>query len=247
MRADPWGATAADSEMRTPLHYAALAGDAAAVQVVFDLKPERVAPGMLIQQQDATKMTVLHSAVLSGNEELVLLLLRLGQGAALNMRSTSGFFPSHLACSKGMSRAVQVMCELEQGTIQEPKKSNVGGLSCDYMGSSDPDGASLLHRATVEGHDDVVKVLLSSGLCDPNLQDADGSTALHLACAMGLDEIIEMLLPATDIDLLDAQGKRAMEWRHELCNVSSELTGALVLVDITVTVSGRSLLTIRTL
>ncbi len=32
LRADPWAATAADPELRTPLHYAALAGDLEAVR-----------------------------------------------------------------------------------------------------------------------------------------------------------------------------------------------------------------------
>ena len=78
LRADPWAATAADPELRTPLHYAALAGDLETVRLVLELKPERVRPQMLIRNQDAGGMTVLHSAVLSGNEALVMLLLEQG-------------------------------------------------------------------------------------------------------------------------------------------------------------------------
>ena len=93
LRADAWGVTAADAGLRTPLHYAALAGDLEAVRLVFDLKPERVRPEMLIKQQDTSKMTVLHAAVLSGNEAVVLLLLEAGSCAAIDVQGTMGLFP----------------------------------------------------------------------------------------------------------------------------------------------------------
>ena len=198
LRVDAWGVTAADRELRTPLHYAALAGDLEAVRILFELKPERVRADMLIKQQDVGKMTVLHSAVLSGNEELVLLLLEVGQGAAVDMRCRSGYFPVHFACSKGMSDAVEIMCQHEHAAD-----------AIAHLGSA---GDSLLHRATVEGHIKVIRVLLRFGVCNPNLQDLHGCTALHLAYAMGLADIIELLLPVTDQDLLDGQGKRALDW-----------------------------------
>ena len=198
LRAEPWGATAADAELRTPLHYAALAGDLEAVRTVLELKPERVRPDMLIKQKDAGHMTVLHAAVLSGNEELVMLLLDAGGGVGVDVASKSGLLPLQLACSKGMALAVQTMCGLDKGLagVQE----------------TGPDGSSLLHRATVEGHAEVVEVLLRCGACDANAQDAVGSTALHLACALGLEEIMEMLVPVTDENLVDHQGKLALDW-----------------------------------
>ena len=198
LRADSWGITAADQELRTPLHHAALAGDLKAIQIGMRQKPERVRPEMLVRQQDAAKMTVLHSAVLSGNEELVCFLLEVGNGAGVDVQNKVGLFPVHLACSKGMSAAVAVMCQLE---------------GCEAAKqSADPGGGTLLHRATKEGHSEAIKVLLQSGFCDPNVQDSDGSTALHLAYAMGLSDIVGELLPVTDQDILDGQGKRAMDW-----------------------------------
>jgi len=198
LRADPWGATAADPELRTPLHHAALAGDLAAVRLVLELAPERARPEMLIRQQDAGRMTVLHAAVLSGNEPLVEFLLEQGGGAGVDMPSKSGLLPVHFACSKGLARAVAAMAHLESGAAAIAKLS----------GSS----ATLLHRATVEGHLAVVKALLASGLCDPNLQDEDGSTALHLACALEFIEIVEVLEAVTDHEIADGQGKRARDW-----------------------------------
>lgn len=229
LRADAWGVTAADAGLRTPLHFAALAGDVEAVRLVLELKPERVRPEMLIKQQDASKMTVLHAAVLSGNEELVLLLLDVGHGAAIDMQGAMGLFPLHLACSKGMVRAVEQMCRQERGA---PAAAHV-----------EPDGSTLLHRATVEGHEGVVEALLRSGLCDPNAADADGSTALHLACAMGLGNIVDVLLPVTDQDLVDRQNKRPMDWWVPNEHSDAETCSCnLVHVSIAVTPSGRATL-----
>ena len=198
LRADAWGVTAADDQLRTPLHYACLGGDLEAVRAVFELKPERVHPDMLMKQRDNVKMTPLHSAVLSGNEELVLFLLDVGQGAAVDMESISGSLPLHLACSKGMAAAVEVMCKHER--------------AAGAVGKPAPNGETLLHSATMEGHEEVVKVLVDSGLSKPNLQDTDGCTALHIAYAMGLSEIVEVLLPVTDQSIVDLQGRQAIDW-----------------------------------
>ena len=240
LRAEPWGATAADAELRTPLHYAALAGDLEAVRTVLELKPERVRPDMLIKQKDAGHMTVLHAAVLSGNEELVMLLLDAGGGVGVDVASKSGLLPLQLACSKGMALAVQTMCGLDKGLagVQE----------------TGPDGSSLLHRATVEGHAEVVEVLLRCGACDANAQDAVGSTALHLACALGLEEIMEMLVPVTDENLVDHQGKLALDWYTPcLAPVACALEEPpplkceLVHFSITVTGGGKARVKIRSL
>ena len=55
LRWDGWAATAADKELRTPLHYAALAGDMESAQTLLELKPDRVRDEMLIKQQDSAK------------------------------------------------------------------------------------------------------------------------------------------------------------------------------------------------
>ena len=240
LRAEPWGATAADAELRTPLHHAALAGDLEAVRTVLGLKPERVRPDMLIKQKDAGHMTVLHAAVLSGNEELVMLLLDAGGGVGVDVASKSGLLPVQLACSKGMALAVQTMCGLDNGL------AGVQGTG--------PDGSSLLHRATVEGHAEVVEVLLRCGACDANAQDAVGSTALHLACALGLEEIMEMLVPVTDENLVDHQGKRALDWYTPcLAPVACALEAPpplkceLVHLSISVTADGKARIKIRSL
>ena len=137
--------------------------------------------------------------MVSGNEQLVLFLPEAGGGAAIDMANKKGLFPVHMACSKGMAAAVEAMCKLEDG---QDAFANVG-----------PDGASLLHHATMEGHDEVVRVLLRCGRCNPNVQDCSGSTALHLAYALEMSEIVEALVPVTDAALLDSQGKRASDWR----------------------------------
>jgi hypothetical protein len=55
-------------------------------------------------------MTVLHSAVLSGNEALVMLLLEQGQGAGADMPSQSGLLPVHLGAAHLLSGGRSARC-----------------------------------------------------------------------------------------------------------------------------------------
>ena len=229
LRCDGWGVTAADQELRTPLHHAALAGDIECARTIFELKPERVRVEMLIKQQDAGKMTSLHAAVVSGNEQFVLFLLDAGGGAAIGMENKKGLSPVHMACSKGMASALEAMCKLEDGQ--------------DAFAHVGPDGASLLHYATMEGHDEVVRVLLRYGRCNPNVQDYGGSTALHLAYALEMSEIVEALVPVTDAALLDSQGKRASDW-HVVPEDDLPTQVATVHVGIVVQADGAAILRI---
>lgn len=57
----------------------------------------------------------------------------------------------------------------------------------------DSGGYSALHHACINGHTDIVKLLLSHE-ASPNLPDMRGSSALHLAAWAGEEEIVKMLL-----------------------------------------------------
>ncbi|XP_065354530.1 ankyrin repeat and sterile alpha motif domain-containing protein 1B [Calliphora vicina] len=57
----------------------------------------------------------------------------------------------------------------------------------------DSGGYSALHHACINGHTDIVKLLLAHE-ATPNLPDMRGSSALHLASWAGEEEIVKMLL-----------------------------------------------------
>ncbi|XP_067614846.1 ankyrin repeat and sterile alpha motif domain-containing protein 1B isoform X2 [Eurosta solidaginis] len=57
----------------------------------------------------------------------------------------------------------------------------------------DSGGYSALHHACINGHSDIVKLLLNNE-ASPNLPDSRGSSPLHLAAWAGHQEIVKMLL-----------------------------------------------------
>lgn len=59
------------------------------------------------------QMHALHYAVLSGNEELVELMVAHGGERAAGVPNGQGMYPLHMACSKGMARAVAALCKIE--------------------------------------------------------------------------------------------------------------------------------------
>lgn len=65
------------------------------------------------------QMHALHYAVLSGNEELVELLVSLGGDRAAGIANGDGLYPLHMACSKGMAKAAAALCKIE-GVMEVP-------------------------------------------------------------------------------------------------------------------------------
>lgn len=193
LRVDSWACVAVDPDFRSPVHLAAMNGSLEMLQSLFESKPARVKPAMLLKQTDNFKMTPLHCAVLSGNEDVVMYLIDYGEGAGADVQSKDGQYPIQMAVSKGMLAAVSRLSRL-------PGTEEVNA-------SVDKDGYSLLHRATMEGFGDVVEVLVEKQIIDANIQDHCGCTALHLAYAFGHDHIASLLKPVTDLSLTDEDGR----------------------------------------
>jgi len=168
---DPWSAVAMDASFRTPLHYACMQGNREVARMLLERKPGRVACNIMMKQQDDFKMTPITCAILSGREELVEDMLEAGSFSGIDLPSKDGLYPLQLACSKGMSRVVSSLCSQPHG---EELAQRLGR-----------DGNSLLHRAVLEGHTGIVKMLLERKLCPPELLDASGSTAMELAVSLG--------------------------------------------------------------
>eukprot|EP00281_Chroomonas_sp_CCMP1168_P034215 CAMPEP_0206245036 /NCGR_PEP_ID=MMETSP0047_2-20121206/18481_1 /ASSEMBLY_ACC=CAM_ASM_000192 /TAXON_ID=195065 /ORGANISM="Chroomonas mesostigmatica_cf, Strain CCMP1168" /LENGTH=346 /DNA_ID=CAMNT_0053670305 /DNA_START=144 /DNA_END=1184 /DNA_ORIENTATION=+ len=197
MDTDPWAIIAQDPESRNALHHAALNGSLEVCKVLMEKKPERVKSGMLLGQLDKTKMNPLLCGILSGSEAVVEYLIEVGEGGGADVPNALGVYALHMASSKGMAKAVKLLCKL-------PGSKKAGS-------QRNHEGSSPLHLATMEGYDDVVKILLDEGVCSPDLQDEQGWTALHLAYAMEMDSIAAILEPRTDAKLKDSDGRTAAE------------------------------------
>ena len=79
------------------------------------------------------------------------------------------------------------------------------------------DGRTALHLAAIEGHPEVVKLLLEEG-ADKDAATVEGQLtvggqkALHLAALHGRSEVVKLLLEAgADKDAVDLEGRTALD------------------------------------
>lgn len=70
----------------------------------------------------------------------------------------------------------------------------------DDRGSSNYDGVTVLQRAVMKNHSDIVKLLLKLDT-NVNVRTKDGSTPLHLAATFGEIDIVKSLLDSAKVNL----------------------------------------------
>ncbi|MBO7454494.1 MAG: Txe/YoeB family addiction module toxin [Alphaproteobacteria bacterium] len=134
-------------------------------------------------------VTVLQSACLSNNKDMVRFLLRLKDKDGnyivnINGRAKEGSTAIHYACRLGYVDIVKELLTREDLDVNAKNQY----------------GYTALIRACVYEHHDVVKFLLrlkdkdGNHIVDINLKDNDGRTALHYACQRGFKEVVKLLL-----------------------------------------------------
>jgi len=204
-----------DSNSRTPLHYAALGGDAGFINFLID-------KGAKLELQDARVKTPLHLAAMNDRQEAVAALLK--RGAALETRDD-------------YQRTALVLCARERGQAATGRVLIEAGADINAV---DKFGDTALDLAAWRGKKEFVDLLLekgarlpaagdrwqrmmsqaaSQGL--PNLfrrlteggqdlkpADAAGGSLLHSAAAGGAAEIVGILLDKR----FDPAAKDAFGW-----------------------------------
>ncbi|XP_029707064.1 caskin-1 isoform X5 [Takifugu rubripes] len=124
--------------------------------------------------QDADGLAPLHHAALSGNKELISLLLE--AQATVDIKDHKGMRPLHYAAWQGRTEPMKML--LKAG-------SSVNGQS--------DEGQIPLHLSSQHGHYDGTEMLLQHQ-SNPCISDSAGKTPLDLACEFGRVAVVQLLL-----------------------------------------------------
>uniref|UniRef100_A0A5S6MH64 Mesogenin-1 n=1 Tax=Xenopus tropicalis TaxID=8364 RepID=A0A5S6MH64_XENTR len=124
--------------------------------------------------QDTDGFSALHHAALSGNTELISLLLE--AQAAVDIKDNKGMRPLHYAAWQGKKEPMKLLL----------KSGSAVNIPSD-------EGQIPLHQAAQHGHYDVSEMLLQHQ-SNPCIMDISGKTPLDLACEFGRVGVVQLLL-----------------------------------------------------
>eukprot|EP00753_Platysulcus_tardus_P002443 PLAT11661.19.p1 GENE.PLAT11661.19~~PLAT11661.19.p1 ORF type:complete len:692 (-),score=367.16 PLAT11661.19:177-2204(-) len=187
---------------RTPLHTAALSGNAAALAALLALRPD-------VEPRDVRGCTPLLRAAQRGHDACVDLLLR--AGASLWLRSQTLETALLAAASKGHASCVALLLAAELQREGDCRAAGDDGerprsATCSYY-----DGWTPLHQAIVADSLDAMASLLSAGH-DGNRVNKYQQTALHVACRLGrVAAIAPLLRSGCRLEAVDESGCTALE------------------------------------
>ncbi|XP_076004202.1 caskin-1 isoform X2 [Genypterus blacodes] len=167
-----------------------------------------------INIQDADGLSPLHHAALSGNKELISLLLE--AQAAVDIKDNKGMRPLHYAAWQGKTEPMKMLLKAGSSVNGHSDEGqiplHISAQHGHYDGSemllqhqsnpcvSDSAGKTPLDLACEFGRVGVVQLLLSSNMCaamlEPKPSDPNGVSPLHLAAKNGHIEVIRLLIQA---------------------------------------------------
>ncbi|KAF4218731.1 hypothetical protein CNMCM6805_003673 [Aspergillus fumigatiaffinis] len=177
--------SAQDNSARTALHLACEAEEAGIVQLLLD-------DGADPSTADYNGRTPLHEAV--GRDTIILQKLLRRDGVDLNPREMlNGLTPLFYEASLGRKDAFTELIYY--------------GADADICSVN---GETVLQRATLGNHADIVRLLLDRGV-NINVRDSHGYTAVLVAAIAGANECLQLLLKAgADISVVDNYGRNAL-------------------------------------
>jgi 26S proteasome non-ATPase regulatory subunit 10 len=154
-------------------------------QYFFDLTDDNLIK--LCQKKDEDGRTLLHSAVVGGNMNLVQLLVERCGSEKINLQDSEGWTPLTSAVSCGFEEIVKFLLSLGA----DPNSTNA-------------QKRTPLHYAASKGRVPIVKLLIKAGAAT-NSKDVTGWLPLHRAASAGRAEALRELLLHTAKPLINAR------------------------------------------
>ncbi|GKT88777.1 NACHT and ankyrin domain protein [Colletotrichum tofieldiae] len=171
----------------TPLHWAATHGRRSFMEFLIQEGAELNIPNV-------DKRTVLHKAVMAGDEGLIDVFLRSGN-LNLELEDSEGYTCLRWAARYGQLKTVEALLKV--------------GAEVD---ASDKDGYTALRWAAHEGYKPIIKSLVHHG-ASVKTSGRDSWTLLKWAAQEGQEDMIKFLIKRrVDLDSTDADGFTALRW-----------------------------------
>jgi ankyrin repeat protein len=186
-----------DSEEVTPLMVAIDRGHLGVVKVLVKHMGRR-----WLQNTDEDEKTALYVAAQEGHEDIVAFLL--SQGARADTRG-GGYWrmPIMVAAAGGHLNVVKVLLQR---------------MGKEVLEEGDKWRRTVLHHASLGGHEETVAFLLSQG-ASLNIKDGPGHTPLMNAAGEGHVGVVKMLMQHMDgqgMEERDRKGRTALYWAAEM-------------------------------
>uniref|UniRef100_A0A7S2JYC4 C2 domain-containing protein n=1 Tax=Zooxanthella nutricula TaxID=1333877 RepID=A0A7S2JYC4_9DINO len=176
----------------TPLHQSVHGGHLACVVALLRDRGRGKGPWCDASALDNSGKTILHHAAVSGNLDLVNLVVGSREG-----RGREIVLPSIDPNSADNSGATALMVAAREGQWQVLPSLFLGGAN---LIAKDKDGFTALHFAAVDDEPVSCSCLLDLSIA-PDTPDSIGWTALMHASARGCDEAVRVLVDSTKCDL----------------------------------------------
>jgi ankyrin repeat protein len=143
------------------------------------LKLSKVGPldiNTLLQQRDNGNSTACHIAAMAGHEELAIALVK--AGSDVDAQNDLGLTILHIAADRGL-KMLAAGCIAKGAQLELPTE--------EFIGANHP-----LHLAATNGHDLIVRFLISKG-AEPAPKNDDNKTPAALAEAAGHTDLAEKI------------------------------------------------------
>ncbi|MCE3255814.1 MAG: serine/threonine-protein phosphatase 6 regulatory ankyrin repeat subunit B-like [Rickettsiaceae bacterium] len=161
-----------DEKGRTALHLAAQKGNAAILDFLLQTDKEH------IDSTDDLGFTALSLATANRHQKIIGALLE--AGANPGIKNTQGRAVLSYASASGNVEAVKAFLKSEIiNSIDLNEPDNFGGTA--------------LHRAIIEGHENIADLLIKAG-ANVDIENENGQTPLQLAATWGRTEVVRALL-----------------------------------------------------